>query len=101
MFAGLAALLDLTEAGLVGFVLVFARIGGVMTLLPGFGERLIPARVRLGLAIAFTLVVWPMLAPGLVTPAPGRPFLQIPLDVRRHRCPSPATVGRSNSPRTP
>jgi flagellar biosynthetic protein FliR len=77
MFTGLAALLDLTEAGLAGFVLVFARIGGVMTLLPGFGERLIPARVRLGLAIAFTLVVWPMLAPGLVTPAPGRPFLQM------------------------
>ena len=74
MFAGLGALLDLTEVGLAGFVLVFARISGVMTLLPGFGERLIPARVRLGLAVAFSLVVWPMLAPGLVTPDPSRPF---------------------------
>ena len=48
MFEGLAALLDLTEAGLAGFILVFARVGAVMALLPGFGERMIPARVRLG-----------------------------------------------------
>ena len=48
MFEGLAALLDLTEAGLVGFILVFARVGGVVALLPGFGEQIIPARVRLG-----------------------------------------------------
>ena len=65
MIEGLAALLDLTEAGLAGFILVFARVGAVMALLPGFGEQVIPARVRLGLAIAFALVVWPMLAPEL------------------------------------
>jgi flagellar biosynthetic protein FliR len=75
MFPGLAALLDMTEAGLAGFVLVFARISGVMMLLPGFGEQVIPMRVRLGVTIAFSLVVWPMLAPGLASPAPERPFL--------------------------
>jgi flagellar biosynthetic protein FliR len=72
---GLAALLDVTEAGLIGAMLVFARIGAVVALLPGFGERMIPVRVKLGLAVAFTLVVWPMIAPGLTAPAPGRPFL--------------------------
>ena len=36
---------------------------------------MIPARVRLGVAVAFALVVWPMLAPGLVAPDPARPFL--------------------------
>ena len=72
---GLAALLDMTQAGLAGFILVFVRVGGVVSLLPGFGERMIPARVRLGAAIAFTMVVWPMIAPGLVTPDPARPFL--------------------------
>ena len=72
---GLAALLDLTEAGLAGFVLVFVRVGAIAALLPGFGEQVIPARVRLGVAIAFALVVWPMIAPGLVTPDPARPFL--------------------------
>ena len=60
---GLAELLDLTEAGLVGFILVFTRVAGVVGLLPGFGERVIPARVRLGVAVAFAMVVWPMLAP--------------------------------------
>jgi flagellar biosynthetic protein FliR len=72
---GLAALLELTEAGLAGFILVFARVGAVVALLPGFGEQVIPARVRLGLAVAFSLVVWPMIAPGFVTPDPARPFL--------------------------
>jgi flagellar biosynthetic protein FliR len=75
MFEGLAELLDLSQAGLVGAALVFARVSGVMILLPGFGERMIPARVRLALTVAFTLVVWPMLAPGLVAEPPARPFL--------------------------
>ena len=56
-------------------MLVFARISGVMLLLPGFGERVIPARVRLGLTVAFALVVWPMLAPELLATDPARPFL--------------------------
>jgi flagellar biosynthetic protein FliR len=48
MIEGLAQLLDLTEAGLAALVLVFVRVGAVMALLPGFGEVMIPARVRLG-----------------------------------------------------
>jgi len=72
---GLAALLDMTEAGLAGFILVFVRVGGVVSLLPGFGEQLIPVRVRLGAAIAFAMVVWPMIAPGLAAPDMARPFL--------------------------
>ncbi len=75
MFEGLGALLDLTDAALLGVILVFARIGGVMAFLPGFGERTIPVRVRLALTVAFTLVVWPMLAPDLVRTDPLRPFL--------------------------
>lgn len=71
---GLAELLDLTEAGLAGFILVFIRVGAIAALLPGFGEQAIPARVRLGVAVAFALVVWPMVAPGLAAPNPGRPF---------------------------
>ena len=71
---GLAELLEMTEAGLAGFILVFVRVGAIAALLPGFGEQAIPARVRLGVAFAFALVVWPMVAPGLVTPDPARPF---------------------------
>ncbi|MFO1141438.1 MAG: flagellar biosynthetic protein FliR [Amaricoccus sp.] len=75
MFEGLGALLDMSQAALAGFILVFARVSGVMMLLPGFGERVIPARVRLALTLAFALVVWPMVAPELRTVDPGRPFL--------------------------
>jgi flagellar biosynthetic protein FliR len=71
---GIAALLDMTQAGLAGFILVFVRVGAVVSLLPGFGEQVIPARVRLGAAIAFAMVVWPMIATDLTTPDPTRPF---------------------------
>ncbi len=75
MFEGLAQLMDISADGLAGFILVFTRIGAVMALLPGFGERLIPARVRLGLTVAFSMVVWPLLMPGIAEPDPTRPFL--------------------------
>lgn len=74
MLDALARILEATEAGLTGFVLVFVRVGAVVTLLPGFGERMIPVRVKLGLALAFSLVTWSMLGGGLASPDPGRPF---------------------------
>lgn len=45
--------------------LVFLRIGAMAALLPGFGELVLPARVRLAVALAFTLVVLPAVAPVL------------------------------------
>ncbi len=77
MIEGLAGLLDLTEAGLAGFILVFVRVGAIMALLPAFGEQLIPARVRLALTLAFAMVVWPMLAEPLRAPDPARSFLMM------------------------
>lgn len=73
MIGGIGQLLDLSEAALTGFILVFARVSGVMALLPAFGEQMIPARVRLGLTLAFAMVVWPMVAP--IAPPAGRPFV--------------------------
>lgn len=59
----LAELLDRGWTGLaVGFV-VFLRIGAAMAVLPAFGERSIPERVRLVLALAFTAIVAPAAAP--------------------------------------
>jgi len=82
MFAALGALLDLTQTALLGFILVFARVSGVMLLLPAFGERTIPARVRLGATLAFALVVWPLLAPGLHAVEASRPVpLMLGIDV--------------------
>lgn len=53
--------------------LVFLRIGAVMALLPAFGERSIPVRVRVGLTIAFTLIVAPSVEPKLAD-VPITPF---------------------------
>lgn len=71
---GLARLLDITEAGMTGFILVFVRVGAVVGLMPGIGEHYIPARIKLALAIAFSMVVWAMIAPGFETPPPARPL---------------------------
>jgi flagellar biosynthetic protein FliR len=42
------------------FMLVFARIGAMVMLLPGFGEVNIPVRVRLGIALMLTLIMLPL-----------------------------------------
>jgi flagellar biosynthetic protein FliR len=40
-------------------LMVFMRVGSAMSLLPAFGEQAVPQRVRLVLALAFTVVVAP------------------------------------------
>jgi len=42
------------------FMLVFARIGAMMMLLPGFGEANVPVRLRLGIALMLTLIMLPL-----------------------------------------
>lgn len=54
------------------YILLFARIGTMLMLLPALGEDSLPQRMRLSFALAFCLVVYPLLAPGLPT---------IPLDL--------------------
>lgn len=72
VIGSLAPLIDGTEAWVAGFMLVFTRVGAVVALLPGFGERMIPARVKLGVALAFSVVTWSLL--GGVAADPARPF---------------------------
>ncbi|MBU1306544.1 MAG: flagellar type III secretion system protein FliR [Alphaproteobacteria bacterium] len=49
------------------YMLLFARIGAILMLMPALGENMIPARMRLSFALAFTLVVYPLLADKLPT----------------------------------
>lgn len=65
MSLDLTALVQLAQDFLAVSGLVFLRVGAMMALLPVFGEQLIPARLRLGIALAFTLVVAPAVAAGL------------------------------------
>ncbi|WP_322867075.1 flagellar biosynthetic protein FliR [Aquicoccus sp. G2-2] len=67
MTADLAQLLGLSQALLWQGFVVFLRVGGMMALLPAFGERSVPVRVRLVLTLAFTAVTAPAAPPA---PAP-------------------------------
>ena len=64
LIADLSALLEISQQGFWIAVLVFVRVGAVVTLLPGIGEQSVPARVKIGLVLAFTAVVAPAVADG-------------------------------------
>lgn len=55
------------------FALVLARVGAVMTLLPGLGEAAAPAVVRIGLALCITILLLPELQP-IIPPVPEANF---------------------------
>src|SRR6187551_6618 len=42
------------------FMLVFARVGAMVMLLPGFGESNIPIRIKLAIALLLTLIILPL-----------------------------------------
>ncbi|MFN9849091.1 MAG: flagellar biosynthetic protein FliR [Alphaproteobacteria bacterium] len=50
--------------------LVFARLGTIIMLLPGLGETFIPPRIRLSFALAFSLMLFPLIG-GDVPPIPA------------------------------
>ncbi len=67
-----ALITELAAVGAPGFG-VFIRVGAMMALLPAFGEQVIPVRVRLGTALAFTALTAPAIGPDMppATLAPG------------------------------
>jgi len=65
-------LAELLPQQIFAFLLVFARMGAAMMVLPGIGENFVYARVRLGLALALSLLLLPLVQSTL--PAmPGAP----------------------------
>ena len=80
LMAGLTALTGQTEDWLWSAMLVFCRVGAVMALMPGFGEQLVPARIRLVLTLAFTAIVAPAVLPQ-IGPSDGRLFLPLAVEV--------------------
>jgi flagellar biosynthesis protein FliR len=52
--------ISLLPALAAAFMLVFARIGAMVMLLPGLGESNIPVRIKLGIALVLTLVILPL-----------------------------------------
>lgn len=47
------------------FMLIFARVGTILMLMPALGETSIPARLRLTFALAFSFVLFPLLSAAL------------------------------------
>ncbi|MFT7593163.1 MAG: flagellar biosynthetic protein FliR [Paracoccaceae bacterium] len=58
-----AELQHLLSLGLWHAIGVFFRVGALVSLLPAFGERSVPVRIKLAVAIAFTAVISPAVAP--------------------------------------
>jgi flagellar biosynthetic protein FliR len=71
LIGDLAALLAVAEGLAWAAVLVFLRVGAMVTLMPGFGDQAVPQRIKLALVIAFTLVITPIVAENPVLPRPS------------------------------
>lgn len=69
LITALTALGIEVQAWLAGGALVFARVGPVFALVPVFGERVVPARIRLAAALAMTVVVAPAVVGAIPVPA--------------------------------
>src|ERR1700677_3632813 len=52
--------ISLLPALAAAFMLVFARVGAMVMLLPGLGESNIPVRIKLAIALLLTLVILPL-----------------------------------------
>lgn len=50
--------------------LLFARLGPILMLIPGFGETFVPVRIRLSLALLLAFVLFPVVGPA-IPPLPG------------------------------
>jgi flagellar biosynthetic protein FliR len=59
----MAEAIDLTEGLLWLHVTVFLRVAPAIALFPGFGERAVPVRIKLALALVATVVITPAAAP--------------------------------------
>ena len=69
----LPVLADLLTGEVGGVLLVFARLGAALMVVPGFGEHYVLPRLRLLLALALSLLVAPALA-GRLPPLPEEPL---------------------------
>ena len=61
-------LLALWQGNILLFGLVFLRVGAIMALLPAFGERSVPVRIRLILSLLFSVLVAPAASPYFTSP---------------------------------
>ena len=61
------------------YLLVFGRVGSMLMLAPALGESSIPARLRLGFALMFSLVLYPLVSQALPPIPASLPAMSIML----------------------
>lgn len=59
------------------YVLIFARVGAMLMLIPALGETAIPARMRLSFALVFAAVLYPIVSPQLPALATSLPEIVV------------------------
>ena len=69
---------ELLPSLIFSYLLVFARVGAILMVLPTFGEPFISPRVRLVIALAMSVVVEPVVG-GTLPEAPLQPVGLLPL----------------------
>ena len=58
-----------TPAQIEAFILVFLRMSAIIVLMPVFGDQVVPARVKAGLAFILTVLIYPALSIPVTLPA--------------------------------
>lgn len=56
------------------FLIIFARVGCIMMIMPGFGDTTVPMNVRLHLAVGFSFILIPVLGPMMPAAIPQTPL---------------------------
>lgn len=57
-------------SGVFAFMIVFMRFGTAVMIMPGVGDSFVPANIRLLFAVAFSLVLAPVMQPHVPSPLP-------------------------------
>ncbi len=68
-------MVELLPLGIFAYLLIFARIGAILMILPGIGERTVPMRMRLSIALLLSYTIAPSVAQYL--PAPPAQVLML------------------------
>jgi flagellar biosynthetic protein FliR len=71
--------MNLLETFLTGsifaFLLIFVRVGTAFMIMPGVGDSFVPQNIRLFIALAFAVVLTPVIMPFIPSPIPATPVL--------------------------
>jgi flagellar biosynthetic protein FliR len=62
---------EFLTTGVFAFLIIFVRFGTAMMIMPGIGDSLVPANIRLYIALGLSLVVAPLIRPYIPVPLPA------------------------------